>query len=88
MKYRRTATFNRDFDRLPTDIQKRAIESFKQFKENPQHPSLRVHKLQGKRGVWAGHVTLAYVFTFRKIKTDDETEYEFLNIGTHEIYDK
>lgn len=44
--------------------------------------------MQGHPGIWEGHVTLQYVFTFH-IEHDPDTGeiiYVFRNIGTHDVY--
>jgi hypothetical protein len=68
---------------------RRAFLLFRQGAESPPfHPSLRIRKMQGRPGIWEGHVTLQYVFTFHVEKDPDtsETIYVFRNIGSHEIY--
>ncbi|QWR76398.1 hypothetical protein [Candidatus Magnetomonas plexicatena] len=36
-----------DFDNLPKEIKKKFKKQFKYLKENPKHPSLKIHKIQG-----------------------------------------
>lgn len=87
MKYRQSITFRKSFEGLPREIQRISIEKFSLFKDNLRHPSLRIHKLGGKTGIWAGHITKGYVFTFR-YTTDENGDRicEALNIGKHDIY--
>ena len=40
--------FCKDLKKLPIEIKKRAIKIERIFKANPLHPSLRLHKLNGK----------------------------------------
>ena len=52
----------------------------------PFHPSLRIRKMEGHPGIWEGHVTLDYVFTFH-VENDPatgETVFVFRNIGTYD----
>ncbi len=91
MRYRRTKTFKKCFESLPEDIKKATRESFKLFQANPTppyHPSLRIKPMKGYKGMFEGHITLSYVFTFHK-ETDSktgETIVVFRRIGKHEIY--
>ena len=92
MKFRKSSTFTRNMGKLPNTIREAAKEKFKLFKENPYypyHPSLRIKPMKGYPGIWEGHVTRSYVFTFHK-ETDDETGeiiFVFRKIGKHDIYD-
>jgi hypothetical protein len=72
MIHRKTRRFDRAFEALHPDVQRKAIEAFRLFRKDPRHPSLRVEKLAGTAGIWAGHVTLHVVWTF-EYKTDSET---------------
>jgi len=92
MKFRPAQTFWEAYAALPADIKEKAREAFQRFQDGaehpPFHPSLRIRKMQGHAGIWEGHVTLQYVFTFQ-IEHDSETGetlYVFRNIGTHDIY--
>lgn len=92
MKFRPVQTFWDTYSALPTDIKEQARLAFRRFQDGaeqpPFHPSLRIRKMQGHPGIWEGHVTLQYVFTFH-IERDPESEeiiYVFRNIGTHDIY--
>jgi mRNA-degrading endonuclease RelE of RelBE toxin-antitoxin system len=91
MKFVRLASFRDDFQKLPSHIQEQAKEKFRLFSENPTppfHPSLRIKKMQGYEGIWEGHVTRGYVFTFEqnRDRATGEVVFLFRRIGTHEIY--
>ena len=50
--------FRKSFSNLPKDIQKKAEEKSKIFKENPFSPSLDTHKLHGKlKNQWSFSVS-------------------------------
>lgn len=92
MKYRAAAPFWEAYARLPAEVKKKAEQAFRLFQKGaeqpPFHPSLRIRKMEGRPGIWEGHITLDYVFTFH-VEEDPETRetiYVFRNIGTHEIY--
>lgn len=57
------------------------------FESNPQHPSLRPHKLSGTLDhMWSLSITLSIRMVFRLMSKD--TAY-FVDIGTHdEVYRK
>jgi mRNA interferase RelE/StbE len=88
MKYRRSPVFKENFEKLPKEIQEQAKKKFLLFQENPNHPSLRIKKMQGYANIWEGHVTQEYVFTFMWIEDarTGETTAVFRRIGTHDIY--
>lgn len=77
--------------KLPDAVIKIAKEKFSLFKESPNypyHPSLRIKPIQGFPGIWEGHISIEYVFTFSK-ETDEETGeviFVFRKIGRHDIY--
>jgi mRNA interferase RelE/StbE len=88
MKAVRLQSFKEGFDRLPKDIQDQVREKFKLFKDNPQHPSLRIKKMKGYENIWEGHITRGYVFTFHWDSDSETGEHiaVFRKIGTHAIY--
>lgn len=94
MKYRTVEPFWTAYARLPSEIRAKAESAFRLFQRGaeqpPFHPSLRVRKMEGHPGIWEGHITLDYVFTFH-IEADSatgETIFVFRNVGTHGIYRK
>lgn len=94
MKYRTVEPFWTSYARLPAEIRTKAEAAFRLFQQGaekpPFHPSLRVRKMEGHPGIWEGHITLDYVFTFH-VETDPATGeviFVFRNIGTHGIYRK
>lgn len=70
----------------PAKTQKKAIKMEEILKTNPLHPSLRIHKLEGKlKGLWSIAINLSVRIIF---KPQDNGDFLFLSIGTHSIYDK
>lgn len=88
MQYRRAESFKTDFTGLPDKVKEKAKRAFDLFKEDHNHPSLKIHLLQKfkKQGIRAGHITDKYVFTFTIEKDSGETIYKFRRIGDHGIY--
>jgi len=90
MRLRKLKSFDDDLIQLSKPIQEAARKQYHQFKQDPRHPSLRVKKMKGHEGIWEGHVTRGYVFTFHW-DSDPETGEQiavFRRIGTHAVYDK
>ena len=54
---------------MPKHIQKKTVKQEQFFRDNPFHPSLRLHKLEGKL---SGHWTLSIDRFYRIIFTIDE----------------
>lgn len=58
MVVRRTATFKKQYKKLPTKIQLQFDQRFKLFVVNSRHPQLRTHPLKGRySGYWSMDVT-------------------------------
>ncbi len=84
MKYRRTDRFKKDYQKLPTAIQRRVDQKLKLLLRDPRYPSLRVHKLRGVEGLWDFSVTMKYRVLF-----EIEGEYYILlGVGPHRIVDQ
>ena len=76
--------FVKELRNLPAVIQNRAVKTEKLFKANPLHPSLRLHRLQGKLdSLWSISVTLDYRIIFLRMPKGDVV---FTSIGRHAIY--
>jgi addiction module RelE/StbE family toxin len=77
--------FKKSFSRLPKDIQRKAKERVRIFRENPFNPSLDTHKLHGKlKDQWSfclkGQYRILFLF--------DNDDVIFLDIGPHDLYKK
>lgn len=61
-------------------------KKLKIFLENPQHPSLRIHKLKGKQNdSWS----LSINMSIRMLYFINDDVYYFYDIGTHDqVYEK
>jgi len=91
-QYRKTDSFKSDYKKLiedNQDLEKSAKKAFGLFQQDPGHPSLYIHRLDGHKGIWGGHITEKYVFTFAKEKAENgELIYWFRRIGDHTVYNK
>ena len=76
--------FEKEFDRLPKQIQALARRKDKMFRRDAFHPSLETDKLSGRlKDDWAYSVNRDYRVHF--YFTDDHSVM-YVSIGTHEIY--
>ena len=86
MIYRRTVRFRNAFLALPPEIQLKGFKAFELFKQNQNHPSLRIKKVKGREGIWEGRIDQAYRFTFHFEKNVQAGEVVcvFRNIDDHD----
>jgi len=79
-----STAFVKDLKRLPRHIIEIAIVKERLFKENPMHPSIRLHPLKGKlRGLWSISVSAGHRIIFERQENGDIL---FIAIGKHDIY--
>ncbi|MDO9166020.1 MAG: hypothetical protein Q7U13_07930, partial [Rhodoferax sp.] len=55
MKIVRTDSFKKDYQQLPSHVQKIFENKLRIFIQNINHPSLRVKKMQGHENRWEGN---------------------------------
>ena len=78
------STFVKELKKLPSEIISLAVKKEKIFKENPLHPSLRIHMLHGNlKGLWSISITGNFRIIFERQKNGDLL---FISIGKHDIY--
>ncbi len=69
---------------MPAEIIRIAVVKEKIFRDNPLHPSLRLHALHGKlQGIHSLSVSGNYRIIFERQKNGDIL---FISIGKHDIY--
>lgn len=85
MKHQPTEHFWKQYQKLPPEIKRKAKKAFSLFKDNPSHPSLRVHPIQGTGNpkIYEGYVDKFYRFTFHY----DGDTIVYRKIGPHSIID-
>ncbi len=76
------ASVRRDLQKLPPHIREAFYKKLALYLQNPRHPSLRVHQLQSKPGIFSLSLSRAYRATF--FLKGDQLVVEA--VGTHEIY--
>jgi addiction module RelE/StbE family toxin len=78
--------FEQQFLALPKSIQKKACKKETLFRENPFHPSLRLHKLKGKLdGLWSISIDMKYRIIFKPLEGGVIL---FISAGMHSIYEE
>ena len=76
--------FVKELRKLPKELAKIAIKKEAVFRNNPLHPSLRLHELHGKlSGVWSISLSGGYRILFERTANGDIL---FFSIGKHDIY--
>jgi addiction module RelE/StbE family toxin len=76
--------FLKDWKRLDRRVRLSAAKAERLFRDNPLHPSLRLHRLQGKlEGLWSISVSFDIRIIFKRMENGDIV---FLAIGRHAIY--
>ena len=76
--------FIKELKKLPKEIVKIAVKKETVFRDNPLHPSLRLHELHGKlSGTWSISISGGYRILFERMKNGDIL---FISIGKHDIY--
>ncbi|MEK7643687.1 MAG: type II toxin-antitoxin system mRNA interferase toxin, RelE/StbE family [Patescibacteria group bacterium] len=79
-----SSPFVAELKKLPKEIVTLAAKKETIFKENPFHPSLRLHGLQGKLcGLWSISISDGYRIIFER---QPDGAILFISIGKHDIY--
>jgi len=84
MKIAILRSFEKDFKKLPGQIQETTLKQLKHLPTRRGHPSLRTKKIKGCENIWEGSVTMAYRFTYH---IDEDTLF-LRRIGTHSVLEK
>lgn len=79
MRHFFTPHFQRNYQKLPGEIQEAFDKQFLLLLQNDRHPSLRIKKYDESRNLWQGRVTKGYRFYF-ELKKD---LYIFHEIRSH-----
>ena len=77
-----TRRFREAYGRLPEHVQRRAREAYRQFKDNPNHPSLRFKQVHAVQPIFVARVGLGY----RALAIIDGEAVVWFWIGTHAEY--
>jgi mRNA-degrading endonuclease RelE of RelBE toxin-antitoxin system len=60
VKSRTTAEFRKSFVALPKQVQEQTREAYRQFKENPNYPSLRFKKVHPELPIYSARISNNY----------------------------
>ena len=84
MKSSTTTEFRKLFADLPEQVQQQTRAAYRQFKENPSHPSLRFKKVHPDLPIYSARISKNY----RAVgQLDGDTAIWFW-VGSHADYDK
>lgn len=81
MKLTFLKSFEKDFQRLPKEIQQQTLKKLAYLKDYLGHPSLRTKKIKGCEAIWEGSVNMSYRFTYN-LESDTII---LRRVGTHSI---
>lgn len=84
----RTRRYRELFDPLPNFIKELAVERYRQFCENPQHPSLRHHKLDDAGSLRPGSYSVSINMNYRAVYVVDGDCNVWYWCGTHGDYNR
>ena len=84
MKSRTTIQFRKSLARLPDEIRQQARTAYRQFQDNPNHPSLRFKKVHPTLPIYSARINKSY----RAVgQLQDDTVVWFW-VGSHTEYDQ
>ena len=78
-----TRRLKEDYKSLPSAVQKKLKKQINFLAENPRHPSLNVHRIEGT-SYWEFYVDRSYRCIFRQ----DGSIYFLLAAGSHKVIDE
>jgi hypothetical protein len=81
---RTTQRFRKAYAALPEHVQDRARDAYRQFQDDPHHPSLRFKQVHASRPIYSARVGLGY----RALAVREGEVYIWFWIGTHAEYDQ
>ena len=84
MKSSTTTEFRRLFADLPEQVQQQTRGAYRQFKEDPSHPSLRFKKVHPDLPIYSARISKNY----RAVDQLDGDTVIWFWVGSHTDYDK
>lgn len=78
-----SSRFWKSYKRLPEHIKKEAKNSYRQFKKNPYHPSLRFKQIHPTRPIFSIRISMDY----RALGIKQNNVILWFWIGSHNNYD-
>ena len=77
-----TTYFDKKLRKKPPRMQGALARTIARLEENPRHPGLNVHRVQGEAGVWEAYVDRSNRLTFNY---DDSGDIVLRNHCSHDI---
>jgi len=84
MKSRTTARFRQAFANLPQQVQQQTREAYRQFQQDPSHPSLRFKKVHPELPIYSARIGKSY----RAVGQLDGDTVIWFWVGSHAEYDR
>jgi hypothetical protein len=81
---RTTASFRRALSKLPSEARRHARRAYRQFKDDPSHPSLRFKPIHARDPIYSARVGIHH----RAVGVVTGNEIIWFWIGTHAQYDR
>lgn len=75
--------FFKEYDDLPSETKKKFRKQITHLKENPKHPSLKIHRLTGS-DFWEFYVDDCYRCVFKQ----EGEIYRLYFVGSHKLIDR
>lgn len=82
MKSVTTERFRRCFENLPQSVQEQARRTYRQWKDNPNHPTLNYKQVHASQQIYSVRIVLHY----RALAVQAEQTVIWFWIGSHEDY--
>jgi hypothetical protein len=84
VKSRTTAQFRSSFASLPKQVQKQTRQAYRQFMQDPGHPSLRFKKIHSELPIYSARISINY----RAVGQLDGDTVIWFWVGSHAEYDR
>ncbi len=84
MKSRTTTQFRKAFARLPKQVQDQIREAYRQFRQDPGHPSLRFKRVHPELPIYSARISKNY----RAVGQLDQDTIIWFWVGSHTEYDR
>jgi hypothetical protein len=84
VRSRTTERFRKAFAGLPERVQRRTRKAYRQFRDDPSHPSLEFKKVHAGRDIYSARVSLGY----RALGVMSRDEIVWFWVGSHADYDR
>jgi len=81
---RTTTQFRKLFAELPEQVQEQTCTAYRQFKQDPSHPSLRLKKVHPELPIYSARISKNY----RAVAQLDGNTAIWFWVGSHAEYDK